>query len=92
LTTGYLQMFKVTLLLAIAASASGFQLGSSFTPRLGATQARAGRSVGPTMAAVPCGINGFGRIGRLVARIMIKVFRNEIFHSIHDGYNPRLSC
>jgi len=24
------------------------------------------------MAAVPCGINGFGRIGRLVARIMIK--------------------
>ena len=67
------QMFKVTLLLAIAASASGFQLGSSFTPRLGATQARAGRSVGPTMAAVPCGINGFGRIGRLVARIMIKV-------------------
>ena len=67
-------MFNVTLLLAIAASASGFQLGSSFTPRLGATQARAGRSVGPTMAAVPCGINGFGRIGRLVARIMIKVF------------------
>ena len=67
-------MFKATILLAIAASATGFQLGSSFTPRMGATQARAGRSVGPTMAAVPCGINGFGRIGRLVARIMIKVF------------------
>jgi lactate dehydrogenase-like 2-hydroxyacid dehydrogenase len=69
------RMFKATLLLAIAATASGFQLGSSFTPRMGgvSTQARAGRSVGPTMAAVPCGINGFGRIGRLVARIMIKV-------------------
>jgi len=24
------------------------------------------------MSAVPCGINGFGRIGRLVARIMVK--------------------
>ena len=57
-------MFKITLLLAIAASASGFQLGSSFVPRMGAasTQARSARAVGPTMAAVPCGINGFGRI------------------------------
>ena len=25
-----------------------------------------------SMSAVPCGINGFGRIGRLVARIMVK--------------------
>jgi lactate dehydrogenase-like 2-hydroxyacid dehydrogenase len=24
-----------------------------------------------SMSAVPCGINGFGRIGRLVARIMV---------------------
>jgi glyceraldehyde 3-phosphate dehydrogenase len=76
----HLQMFKVTLLLAIAASASGFQLGSSFTPRLGSTQARAGRSVGPTMAAVPCGINGFGRIGRLVARIMVKDPETKLIH------------
>ncbi len=36
------------------------------------TAARASTMSGPTMAAVPCGINGFGRIGRLVARIMIK--------------------
>jgi len=28
--------------------------------------------VAPKMSAVPCGINGFGRIGRLVARIMVK--------------------
>ena len=78
-------MFKATLLLAMAASASGFQLGSSFTSRMGVTQTRAGRSVGPTMAAVPCGINGFGRIGRGVARIMVKV---SLFHAksiIPDG-------
>ena len=75
-------MFKLSLLLAIAATASGFQLGSSFTPRMGgpATQVRAGKSVGPVMAAVPCGINGFGRIGRLVARIMIKDPETKLLH------------
>jgi len=31
-----------------------------------------GLQVTPKMSAVPCGINGFGRIGRLVARIMVK--------------------
>lgn len=36
------------------------------------TAVKASAMSGPTMAAVPCGINGFGRIGRLVARIMIK--------------------
>ncbi len=29
-------------------------------------------------APVPCGINGFGRIGRLVARIMIKSKDTEL--------------
>jgi len=32
------------------------------------------------MAAVPCGINGFGRIGRLVARIMIKDPETNLLH------------
>ena len=30
------------------------------------------------MSAVPCGINGFGRIGRLVARIMVKSPSTEL--------------
>ena len=50
-------------------------MGSSFVPKMGGETAaisRASRAAGPTMAAVPCGINGFGRIGRLVARIMTK--------------------
>ncbi len=49
-------------------------MGSAFTPKMGGVQtaAKASSMSGPTMAAVPCGINGFGRIGRLVARIMIK--------------------
>jgi len=32
------------------------------------------------MAAVPCGINGFGRIGRLVARIMLKDPETKLLH------------
>merc|ERR1711966_601065 len=40
----------------------------------------ASASSGPTMAAVPCGINGFGRIGRLVARIMIKDPETNLVH------------
>uniref|UniRef100_A0A7S4P1B0 Glyceraldehyde-3-phosphate dehydrogenase n=1 Tax=Guillardia theta TaxID=55529 RepID=A0A7S4P1B0_GUITH len=66
--------FKAVAYLAALASAAAFNPGSSFVPRLNApaTQPKAAKMTGPTMQAVPCGINGFGRIGRLVARIMIK--------------------
>jgi len=49
------------------------------------TAVRASTSSGPTMAAVPCGINGFGRIGRLVARIMIKDPETNVRHMHPSG-------
>merc|ERR1711998_257604 len=58
-------MKTCALVLALAlGSASAFQA----LPKMGG--ARATR--GSVQMAVPCGINGFGRIGRLVARIMLK--------------------
>jgi len=73
---------KGSLVLAMAGTASAFSLGSSFVPKMGGveTAVRASTSSGPTMAAVPCGINGFGRIGRLVARIMIKDPETNLVH------------
>merc|ERR1711906_82435 len=73
---------KGSLVLAMAGTASAFSLGSSFVPKMGGveTAVRASTSSGPTMAAVPCGINGFGRIGRLVARIMIKDPETNLLH------------
>merc|ERR1711906_21150 len=73
---------KGPLVLAMAGTASAFSLGSSFVPKMGGveTAVRASTSSGPTMAAVPCGINGFGRIGRLVARIMIKDPETNLVH------------
>ena len=59
-------MVKTSVVLALAlGSASAFQQA---LPKMGG--ARATR--GGVQMAVPCGINGFGRIGRLVARIMVK--------------------
>merc|ERR1711966_366423 len=51
---------KGSLVLAMAGTASAFSLGSSFVPKMGGveTAVRASTSSGPTMAAVPCGING----------------------------------
>jgi glyceraldehyde 3-phosphate dehydrogenase len=74
---------KGSIVLAMAGSAAAFQMGSSFTPKMGGaelTAAKASKVTGPTMAAVPCGINGFGRIGRLVARIMIKDPETNLLH------------
>jgi glyceraldehyde 3-phosphate dehydrogenase len=74
---------KGSIVLAMAGSAAAFQMGSSFTPKMGGaelTAAKAATTTGPTMAAVPCGINGFGRIGRLVARIMIKDPETNLLH------------
>jgi len=67
-------MYKPVLCMALVGYASAFNLGSSFVakPAQASTATRAAKSAGPTMQAVPCGINGFGRIGRLVARLMVK--------------------
>eukprot|EP00292_Cryptomonas_paramecium_P007716 CAMPEP_0113680812 /NCGR_PEP_ID=MMETSP0038_2-20120614/11569_1 /TAXON_ID=2898 /ORGANISM="Cryptomonas paramecium" /LENGTH=354 /DNA_ID=CAMNT_0000599319 /DNA_START=255 /DNA_END=1319 /DNA_ORIENTATION=- /assembly_acc=CAM_ASM_000170 len=35
-------------------------------------QTRTSQATGLKMSAVPCGINGFGRIGRLVTRVLVK--------------------
>lgn len=54
--------------MALAGSASAFVVPSAFK---GATVST--RTAAPTkLSMVDCGINGFGRIGRLVARSMIK--------------------
>mmetsp|Transcript_12044 Transcript_12044/g.44700 ORF Transcript_12044/g.44700 Transcript_12044/m.44700 type:complete len:380 (-) Transcript_12044:188-1327(-) len=64
-------MFRSFCLLALIASANGFALSAFGGKALSA--ASVPRSAAKmTMEAVPCGINGFGRIGRLVARAMIK--------------------
>merc|ERR1719453_1974319 len=60
-------MKTAALVLALAlGSASAFQA----LPKMGGARV--------TMEAVPCGINGFGRIGRLVARIMVKNPETEL--------------
>jgi len=75
-------MLKSAIIVGLATGASAFSMGSSFVPKMGetATVAKASRSTGPTMKAVPCGINGFGRIGRLVARIMTKDPETTLLH------------
>jgi len=75
-------MLKSAIIVGLATGASAFSMGSSFVPKMGETStvAKASRSTGPTMAAVPCGINGFGRIGRLVARIMTKDPETNLIH------------
>ncbi len=61
---------------AFAPAAPGLRLATSCpNVRAGAVDSR-----GPVMAATKCGINGFGRIGRLVARIMIKDPETKLLH------------
>ena len=59
----------------MVASAAAFAPPPSAPALRLAHPARAGAvdAHGPTMAATKCGINGFGRIGRLVARIMYAI-------------------
>jgi len=60
------------------ASASAFAPGATLP---GTLTARKASAVGPVMAdQVNCGINGFGRIGRLVARIMVKDPETKLLH------------
>jgi glyceraldehyde 3-phosphate dehydrogenase len=60
------------------ASASAFAPGATLP---GTLTARKASAVGPVMAdPVNCGINGFGRIGRLVARIMVKDPETKLLH------------
>ena len=63
------------LVLALALGASS-AFGFQGLPKTGG--ARTATRGGVQMKAVPCGINGFGRIGRLVARIMIKNPETEL--------------
>ena len=72
----------------LVASASAFAPSSSVAPALrrnsapSASPRRAGApgARGPVMAVTKCGINGFGRIGRLVARIMVKDPETKLLH------------
>lgn len=57
--------------MALAGSASAFVAPSAFNGAAVSSKA-AGSSTKLSMAAVDTGINGFGRIGRLVARSMVK--------------------
>merc|ERR1712022_83918 len=78
---GTMAHMKSVLLLGVLASASAFQ--TSFMPGMRApvVARRAATMTGPVMAEpVPCGINGFGRIGRLVARIMAKDPETKLIH------------
>merc|ERR1740138_1086275 len=52
--------------------ALAFGTASAFAPARVATRGQV------QMSATPCGINGFGRIGRLVARIMVKNPETEL--------------
>ena len=62
-------MFKVILALALFAGAEAFVPGASMR---GARTAPLRATRGGVEMVTPMGINGFGRIGRLVARIMCK--------------------
>merc|ERR1719163_1651981 len=63
-------MYKAVVLALALGVASAFSVLPSRPARV-ATR-------GQAQMAVPCGINGFGRIGRLVARIMVKNPETEL--------------
>ena len=69
----------VAVFAGLVASASAFAPPPSLAPALRRDSVR-GAGRGPVMAVTPCGINGFGRIGRLVASIMVKDPETKLLH------------